>query len=392
MKSIGNANALDSLKVHIAQGETKFEITDMITNISILESLHTDLNGHIELNDNAGLIDNFILTGDEMVIFEMGYFNIDIKFNFFLDGISDINITDKTHIKSYVIRLASVNDYISANNLVSKSYNGSGTAIIMNIFDSYFGAHGSLLVNVASIKHGRYIAPTISPKIAINTILNKLYDINGTGFFMYQPLFPGENFTMIDSFYEITNRPSMYTLSPTNIFADDIQKEGPLKHEIGRPGNIVIEDTKSNIINAADGTRGMKIEHLLLDTSDFKNEIFAGANGGGAVNKIVPYRDNMYQDAENLTSGKDSYKIAAKNFLNSTSGAIKATAYRTPAIPGLSVGHKVTLKIGETKIERSNTGASESYKYSGDYIVTKIDHNINNGLYVQNITLRRGIL
>jgi len=52
---------------------------------------------------------------------------------------------------------------------------------------------------------------------------------------------------------------------------------------------IVIEDTKSNIINAADGTRGMKIEHLLLDTSDFKNEIFAGANGGGAVNKIVPY-------------------------------------------------------------------------------------------------------
>jgi hypothetical protein len=392
MKSIGTANALDLLKVHIVQADMKFDITQMITNISISETLHTDLNGHIELNDNAGLIDNFILTGDEMVIFEMTYFDLEIKFNFFLDGISNINITDKLHIKSYVIKLASINEYVSANTLVSKAYDGCGTGIILNIFESYFSAHGSLLVNAAAVKHGRYIAPTISPKKVINTILNKLYDINGSGFFMYQPLFPGNNMTIIDSFYEIVNRPSMCVISPTNEFASDIQREGPLKHSIGRPGSIIIEDTQGNIINSGNGTNGMKIEHLLLDTSDFKNEIFEGTNGGAAVNKIVPHRDNMYQDTENLTSGSDSYQIAAKNFLNSTSGAIKATAYRTPAIPGLAVGHKVTLKIGETKIERTNTGSKESYKYSGDYIVTKIDHNINNGVYVQNITLRRGII
>ena len=390
MKSLTNSNALEKIIVSFNYKGQGFDISAMVTTLNIAESITGDLVGTLSVTDDAGIIDNIILTGDEIINISFSYFDLEIKHAFFFNGIKHINIGAEAHKKTYQISLGSINDFISATHLVSKAYSGKSTDIIGNVFVEYF-VFDDLVIKKDSLSTGKYIAPNISPKNVIDTLKNTSYDEEGTSFFMYQNLFIN-GVTILDSLYNMLQQEPIFEISPRLGFADEINK-GPIKHSIGRPTNIVIDDNVDIIGVSSTGIKGKSLEFINLDTSSYNKDLFRGTSKP-ATNSVKPHRANMYDNTETslFTSANDMQMTHAK-YNTSTAFSINANAYNTPAIPGLCVGNMVTLIVSDSSVVRVNSPKDKySNKYANNYIVSAIDHHFEGGLYTQNIRLSRGII
>lgn len=387
MRSLTNANAFENIAISFNYKGKAFDISAMATSFSIRETIAGDLTGSIELTDDSGIIDNVILTGDEVINVSFTYFDAKINHEFFFNGIKNINMGSNTNKKTYEILLGSINDYISSTNLVSKSYEGSGTDIIKKIFLDYF-AFGGMVINTEAVNIGRYIAPNISPKKAIRAVQSKSYDKNNSILLMFQSLFLGGN-TMIDSLYNMMNREYIYEISP-RIDSNKNTDEGPISHNIGRPSHIIVHDNEDIIGTSSTGIKGKQIETLDLDNSSMIKEIFRGSSRP-STNKLSFNRDNLYTDGvRSAVNTNDGVKSNA-DFKASIAFSINATAYNVPAIPGLMVGQKIRMPVSNYAKTRSNSQKVYSNKYARDYIVSGIIHHFENGLYTQNIELSTGI-
>lgn len=389
-KGLSDVHAIDRAAVYINQRGNRFDISSMITSINIQERISGDLTGMLEVNDDSGIIDNIIITGDEVVNITFMYFKIEVNLSFYFNGISNINALDKIHSKTYTIELGSVNEYISSTNLVSTAFEGLATDIIGKIFLKYFN-NGELLTSTESRATGRYIAPNVSPKKALATLLKTAFDKNDSKILMFQKLIGNGN-TFMESLFDLSQKPPVYKLSPGVVMAGDVAKSGPGKMQIGRPAKIVINDNVNLINKSATGVKGKTIDFIDISKSSSSKELFRG-NSNPATNVIAPFRKNMYTDNVNPIMAKDDeLNSCIANFQLDTLGSIIATAYDCPAVPGLSVGNVVELELDDRRATKINTPKMLSNKYSATWLVTAINHRITNGVYTQNITMSKGIL
>jgi hypothetical protein len=389
MKGLTNSNALEKIIVSFNFKGKAFDISAMVTTLNISESIYGDLYGTLEVTDNAGIIDNIIITGDEIINISFSYFDLPINMAFILNGIRDINIGAEGHRKTYQMELGSINDYISATHLVSKSYEGKSTDIIGKIFMEYF-VFDDLLIRTDSLNTGKYIAPNISPKKVIKTLQNNSYDKEHTMFYMFQNLATNGT-SILDSLSNMLSLDPIFEISPRLAFSDEIEK-GPIKHSIGRPTNIIINDNINVIGMSSSGVRGNSMDFINLDSSSSIKTIFRGTSKP-ATNSIIPIRSNMYDIGESLVTGKDDVNMTQARYSSAVAFSINAVAYNTPAIPGLCVGHTIKLIIDNSTETRNNSPKDKfSNKYANNYIVSAIDHHFEGGLYTQNIKLSRGII
>lgn len=386
-KGLNNANALERITVSFNYKGAAFDLSDMVTALNIHENMDSDLYGSLELTDDAGIIDNVILTGDEIINITFTYFEMKVNLAFFFNGIRNINLGENNNEKTYQIVLRSINDYISASHLVSKSYNGSSIDIIREIYANYF-VFTPLAVNTESINTGRYIAPNISPKAAINAVLKNGTDKHSSVMFMTQNVFLHGS-TVIDSLHNILEAEPVYTISPQTATMSDVNK-GPTKVAIGSPTNIVINDNADIIGTTKTGVKGKIIDYVTLDNSSFDRDIFRGTSKPG-VSLLSTSRNNMYGNnvAGIFNSGEDTTLTLAK-YKASIVFSINATAYNTPAIPGLRAGDLVSMSVSNYTKTRHNSKKTFSAKYSNHYVVAGIDHHFSDGVYTQNIKLSTG--
>ena len=389
-RGLTNANALEKIIVSFNWKGQGFDISAMVTTMNITESIHGDLQGSLEVTDDSGLIDNIILTGDEIINISFEYFELKIKHAFFFNGINHISMGEKTSSKTYSISLGSINEYISASNLVSKAYEDKSTNIIAKIFTEFF-VFDEMIIRKESINNGRYIAPNISPKIAIERLRKKSYDENKSSLFIFQSLFLN-GVTQLDSLYNMLKRDPVYDISPKNGFSDDVKKS-PISNKIGTPAKIIINDNTNIIGTTSMGVKGSATQFVNLDTSSQSKDLFLGTSRA-SITSTLPIRNNMYSDNVNpIVSGANNNVINQANFSADGASVINATAYNTPGIPGLCVGHTVNLIVGEYSNTHNNSQKNKySRKYANTYLVTGIDHHFSKGAYLQNIKLSKGTL
>jgi len=386
-KSLTNANALEDIKVAFNYKGQGLDLSAMVTALDIHENMNSDLYGSLELDDDSAIIDNIILTGDEVINITFTYFEMKVDLSFFFNGIKNINLGETDSKKSYQISLRSINDYISASHLVSKSYEGSTVDVIRKIYGEYF-VFTPLVINCSSPNTGRYIAPNIPPKAAINSILKRTTDSNKSDIFMSQALFLN-GATVMDSLSNIVEAEPVYKISPKTTTAKDANK-GPISQAIGTPSNVVVNDNSDIISATKTGVKGLKLNNVALNTSSFATETFRGTSKP-AITLLRTTRSNMYDDKFSPLLDTDNVDLSASAFKSSIAFSISAIAYNTPAIPGLRCGDLVQMAVQDYSKTRTNSKAKYSKKYSNHYIVTGIDHHFSEGTYFQNIKLSTGI-
>ena len=259
---------------------------------------------------------------------------------------------------------------------------------MQKIFLEYF-VFDKIFTNTESVTTGRYIAPNVSPKKAINAVQRKAYDKNNSILLMFQSLFL-EGATVIDSLDNMVQADPAYDIEPrTNSLKN--ANSGPIKQSIGRPSHIIIQDNQDIIGTSGSGIKGKIIEKIDLDNSSSVKEVFRGSSRP-AVNKLVPIRENLYSDGVKSAIDTNDAVVANANFAASVAFSINATAYNTPAIPGLRVGLKVRMPVSNYAKTRANSDKVYSNKYANEYIVSGITHHFENGLYTQNIELSTGLV
>lgn len=368
-----------SFKVSLGYTDGRsIDITDTVLNVNIVESLFGNIEGNIEIVDGIGMLDSAI-TNQNNIRIEFDYLSHKVTHDFYVDGVNSVDVTTHLNKKTYVINLKSLNDLANSMQLVAKSFKGRSSDIIKTIFDSAFDT--KLEVLDKSITEGHYIAPNVSPNIAISQIQKQAYDINHNPFFLFQR-FVNNNRTFLTSLTQIENQEATNTISTQIQDSETISKT---LGNIGQPSNIVIHSDNDNQINkVARGIYGKTVVNLDVANSSVSPEKYGAATE--AVSKINIMRLDMFGDnSRPLLNTNDHVNICKMQSVLNLLFDTRVTAYGCQAIPNIGVGNKVELKIIKNKQKKS-----VSNKFSGNYIISNIIHRIEDGDYTQVIEMIRG--
>lgn len=370
-----------NLKIGIVNdnGDIDKDITDLVLNINITESLYGDLSGYLEIVDGIGALEEYINTQAKIII-DFTYLENKVQQQFIIDGVRHIDISSNIHKKSYVINLKSINAVIDSMSLLSKAFVGKSTEIINKIYKEFFG---ELDIYGDSLTSGHYICPNISPKKAINRIISQAYDTNNNPFFLFERL--GKNNGCLETLGFIKSQPVFFKVEPTITDLKLNEITSPLA-TIGQPSNIIIHsDNDGSTKKIAKGILGKNFNKLDLSNSGISNKKYGITTG--AISISSPFRPDMYTNSvDPLLNSGDIMEVALMNTILSEMDQQLATAYQCIAIPNLSVGYIVDLVIGNNNVGISGVNS----KFGGPCIVSKIIHRIDAGDYTQTIDLIKG--
>jgi hypothetical protein len=369
---------LSSYKVSLVyEGGTSIDITDTVTNLSISESLFGNLEGFIEIVDGVGILDNAI-SNQTRVLVEFDYIKSRVSHTFYLDGVRSVDITTHLTKKTYVINFKAIDSLLNSMQLVAKSFKGRSSDIIKQIFDQHFDTKLKVLTD--SITQGHYISPNVSPNRAIKQIQNQAYDSNISPFFLFQRLISSK-FSFLTSLTQVEDQLTSATIA-TQIQNDETINK-PFSN-IGQPSNIVIHNDNDNQIEKiSNGIYGKTIVNVDISNSTIGNEAYGATTTATSRSNLM--RPDMFDIGKPLLNSDDHINICKMQTILNMLFSTRITAYGCQAIPNIGVGNKIKLKMQNHKQKQQ-----ESSKYSGNYIISKIIHNIVDNDYTQHIEVVRG--
>jgi|SaaInlStandDraft_5_1057022.scaffolds.fasta_scaffold00683_9 hypothetical protein len=370
---------VSAFKVSIGYTDgTSIDITDSVLYVNIEENLFGFLAGNLSIVDGLGILDSAI-TNRNNIIIEFEYLKSKVKQSFYLDGVNSIDSTTSLTKKTYVINIKAIDTILNSMKLVSKSFKGRSTDIIKTIFDESFNTKLKVLTD--SLTQGHYIAPNVSPSTAIAQVQNRAYDLNQNPFFLFQRLVDNKS-TFLTSLGQINDQMTSAVISTQIQNSETVDK---VLKNIGQPASIIIHsDNDKQAQKIAGGVYGKNIVNLDVSNSTVTNEAYgASTNSTSKLNLVRP--DMFDNDSKPLLHNGDYSNLCKMQTILNLLFNTKVTAYGCQAIPAIGVGNKVELQIHQNR-----QGQGPSDKFSGNYIVSKIVHRIEDNEYTQTIDLARG--
>ena len=370
---------VSAFKVSIGYTDgTSIDITDSVLYVNIEENLFGFLAGNLSIVDGLGILDSAI-TNKNNIIIEFEYIKSKVKQTFYLDGVNSIDSTTSLTKKTYVINIKAIDTILNSMKLVSKSFKGRSTDIIKTIFDEAFNTELKVLTD--SLTQGHYIAPNVSPSTAIAQVQNRAYDIDQNPFFLFQRLVDNKS-TFLTSLGQINDQMTSAVISTQIQNSETVDK---VLKNIGQPASIIIHsDNDKQAQKIAGGVYGKNIVNLDVSNSSVVNESYGATIN--ATSKLNLMRLDMFDnESKPLLNTNDHSSICKMQSILSLLFNTRITAYGCQAIPTIGVGNKVELEL-----QLNKQGQSPSNKFSGNYIVSKIIHRIEDNDYTQTIELARG--
>ena len=103
-----------------------------------------------------------------------------------MDGISDMQIEKQQ--KKYIIHIQST--YVSSHAIaINSTFSGRSDEIIKDIFTEINPNSALIYIDSQTDTKGKYIAPNISARDCLASLVNNAYDVKQTGMFLYQRFF-----------------------------------------------------------------------------------------------------------------------------------------------------------------------------------------------------------
>ena len=189
---------LDNIIIEIANKD----ISKMVTGVTIYESVWGMLKGAIAITDGINFFDNFIGTILSDVHFTFQYLEKSpISCSFYMDGISEMVIEKQQ--KKYIIHIQST--YVSSHaTAINATFSGRSDEIIKSIFTEVNPVNALIYIDTVTDTKGKYIAPNISARDCLASLVNNAYDVKQTGMFLYQRFFDN-NAIRLSSLHHMLN-------------------------------------------------------------------------------------------------------------------------------------------------------------------------------------------
>jgi hypothetical protein len=370
---------VSNFSVSITTDAGALDITDQVRNINITESLFGDLQGSIEVVDGVGLLETAISSQNKVII-KYDYVSQNTLLQFYINGVTSVDVSSSVLKKMYVINLRSINDMVNSMRLIAKSFKGKSTEIIKLIHEEMFG-EGTINVITDSATQGRYIAPNISPKKAIDQLKRQAYDRDNNPFFIFQRLVDNARSTL-NSLKQIEGQTPLFEIGP--VIIDNKRMNISSNSQIGYAEKIIVHSDHENMdFKIANGIYGKSVTNIDISNSELSKTQYGVYTN--AVSVSHPVRMDMYtDDVRPLLNSDDYYNVCSMNTILSTTFNTRVTAYHCTAIPNLGVGGTIVLNLPKRRI-----GQGTDAKFTGHYIISKIIHRIDDGTYTQIIEMAR---
>jgi hypothetical protein len=371
---------LDNINIEIANKD----ISKMVTGVTIYESVWGMLKGAIAVTDGINFFDNFIGTSLSDVHFTFQYLEKSpITCSFYMDGISDMVIEKQQ--KKYIIHIQST--YVSSHaTTINSVFSGRSDEIIKLIFAEVNPLNALIHIDTVTDTKGKYIAPNISARDCLASLVNNAYDVKQTGMFLYQRFFDN-NAIRLSSLHHMLN----------NSFLNDNKTKAYIKKSIlshhdlsglatlGTSDSFKLKEYNMDFIQKVeDGVWGKAVSEMNLDETTKKDNLTKEVTSIHKQNFKLSdklYSDNIksiFSIRGNPTSSKIiSHKIRVFNTLLEVTDMV--------ALPNLGVGMSISVLLGKgNKSESRQDG-----KYLVSYIQHKFSVNAGNFIYSQDVGLVR---
>ena len=370
---------LDSISISVRE----VDISDMVTGVTIYESIMGMLKGAIAVKDGINFFDEFIGTDLADVQFSYEYIGETKIASFYMDGISNMKIEKQQ--KNYIIHIASMHESAFAQK-INNAFNGRTDQIVEQIFANVSEENATLIIDSQASTSGKYIAPNIPTNLALQHLINHAYDIQNTGMFLYQRF-------VDDNAIRLTSLGDMMDSEFQDIAGNEVTIKASLMHQgamgmvamLGTANTFELREYNMDFIQKLEnGLWGEAVESVKLDSTTHKYNISKEAT---SVSKTkFKLSDKLYDNNIKSIFG-NSQGVETSVILNHKIRVFNTDMAVTNmvALPHLGVGMTIGLELG---------GGNKSYsRQDGKYLVKHIQHNftIDGGeyMYSQDVGLIR---
>tara|TARA_B110000285_G_scaffold62051_1_gene71461 strand:- start:522 stop:1652 length:1131 start_codon:yes stop_codon:yes gene_type:complete len=370
---------------HIKLNIANVDISGMVLNINILETIKGGVKGSIVVKDNLNFYDTFIGHIQPAITLTITYLGATLTNTFVADGISDMKIIKLG--KTYTIHFISLPTMLLSIETLNYVYSGTSDKILTKMWLQTCGNALPLSIDTDAITKGKYVVPNINAGKAIMNVVNASYDIQSSPFCLYQRFWDG-GVTRLTTLHDM-NKNSFKgsegnTIAITEHIVSSADNQSNL-NTVGTSSNFVLEDMQRHFAKKVGlGHWGKKLSHIKLDQSAVDNLEQRDVTGI----HVTGYKlsDKLYDNSEKSLFNTliDPASSAAKNQ--------KARVYNqymkvsdVISVPYLGVGFSVDIDQGGSNISRS--------RMDNHYIVAQINHKFilddGNMKYGQDLGLIR---
>ena len=161
-------------------GSAPIEIGNLVIEFHFLESIEEQaVRGHLSVLDAVGMVDDYPIIGEEFV--EISYkdsYQRELTQKFHVYSVTEGDIDKQGQKQLYQLNIHSL-DFIKTESVeIRKSYRGTISDSVQDIFDEYFDLGGKELDIEETANEATIVVPSLTPWSAINLFAKKSFSDN----------------------------------------------------------------------------------------------------------------------------------------------------------------------------------------------------------------------
>lgn len=408
--SLAGEVALNKLYIVRGDEKSKIDLTSMMIEVDVYEDIFSNtMSASVTVAENFNLIHNFPIVGEELIEMEFKTPSIDKKLSkmFFVYKIGR-RIIDGNSKHVYLLNLISIEALNDMNTKISRAFTGVGSGIVEEIFKKYVKDEKELEVE-ASVNMLKFVSPYWSPFKCINYASSKtagsdsfkssdylFFETNQKfKFKSLQSLFSKDHKT--EYFYD---KNEMRSMTPDGASTRDIDREYKTASEFD-----IIEAT-DYIDRLLNGVYSFKVHDIDIINKTLNKHIYnyeKDFKKTKHLSKEPMHSKNLVSSTEN---GRIEWKITNPYVHSEIKKDISAEVL-SKRLPLLSQTEMFVIEIGvpgrldiecgdvvkfnlrnyETKDEGDKTKSELDKYYSGNYLITSIQHRFTQTRHKMNIQM-----
>lgn len=350
--------------------------------------------GHIDFFDTVGIRTELPIIGREQIELTWVKKDTTILHEMYITAVQDVKDVKGVQVfRCYITTQAEVLNEVRP---YSKSYQGTISEIVSEIYREKLGR--DLDVIEASVGSFKYIVPEIKPFEAIDVLLPKGYDSNGSPLFLYQ--------TVIDDYLKLESLDTIENKQPVATYYYTKSIKGTTSSSIF---SLMTDPEKSNRIYSLERSKTFEFQKLLsngvivatqdkfdistktIEKSKFNYKTISKSSGEW-------YDSNYIVDGTPIDDevGTSMIPIAANSLaFRGTQNNINTEEIDKPMLAAAKYNERNTIELRAVLnpherlaagdkiklfIPSMNTDLTEDIEdpvYSGDYIISRLIHQVD---------------
>lgn len=389
----------------VSSANFKIDMTNQLIGLEIYEDMFSPfVTIAISIRESSDFINALPLCGEEIVNLEIATptYNKDdkiIKGKFYIYKLSDRQLlTDRN--SAYTLYCISYESLIDLNMKQSKTYSGNIGDIVLSLFKKE-GLNTTKKINIESTKNSlKYVSNFWSPIKNISYLTTNAVSNSGSPAYVFFENTKGFNFITLDSMY----KQDVFQKFIKDNYVRDIDKSGKSVFNLNRDYQRILDVKVKVAFDALKFTNAGVYGSRLYAYDLVKKKLFAkDYNALSKFNETAHLNKNPLYTAKKPVSAvntifnevkhyavfngyHDTSNVTTQQQRNSMLGLLRSSVIEITVFgrTDYTIGQKVYVQIPKATVitdedtnDLDNKTGTIDNTYSGNYLVTAINHTIN---------------